>query len=75
MIRRFMPVMLAAVAVSLVAGLAGTPDGRRWWSHVQYLADTPLAGRRHEIFLFAKDASQGNGDQLRPAAETLQQIR
>ena len=44
--------------------------------HVRdYLADTPLAGRRHEIFLYAEHASQGNGDQLRPAAETLQQIR
>jgi len=48
MIRRFMPVMPAAAAVSLLAGLvglAGTQDGRRWWGHVQYLADDKLEGR------------------------------
>src|SRR5580704_5181454 len=42
MIRRL---ILAAVAVPLLAGLAGTEDGRRWWSHVQYLADDKLEGR------------------------------
>jgi hypothetical protein len=39
MIRRF---ALAATAVAL---LAGAQDGRRWWSHVQYLADDKLEGR------------------------------
>jgi hypothetical protein len=35
-------IFLAAMAASL---LAATPDGRRWWSHVQYLADDKLEGR------------------------------
>src|SRR6202161_1045731 len=42
MIRRL---ILAAVAVPLLVGLAGTQDGRRWWSYVQYLADDKLEGR------------------------------
>ena len=33
---------LGALAFSL---LAAAPDGRRWWSHVQYLADDKLEGR------------------------------
>jgi Peptidase family M28 len=42
MIRRLIP---AVAALSLLVGLAGTQDGRRWWSHVQYLADDKLEGR------------------------------
>src|SRR5580692_1720345 len=42
MIRRL---ILAAAALTLLVGLAGTQDGRRWWSHVQYLADDKLEGR------------------------------
>ena len=40
MIRRF--TLAAAMAAAL---LASAPDGRRWWSHVQYLADDKLEGR------------------------------
>jgi len=40
MIRRL--VLSAALAAVL---LAAAPDGRRWWSHVQYLADDKLEGR------------------------------
>src|ERR1017187_5490984 len=40
MIRRF--ILAAAMAAAL---LASAPDGRRWWSHVQYLADDKLEGR------------------------------
>lgn len=34
--------LAAALAATL---LAGSPDGRRWWNHVQYLADDKLEGR------------------------------
>jgi hypothetical protein len=34
-------VALAAAACSALPA----PDGRRWWSHVQYLADDKLEGR------------------------------
>ena len=34
--------LIAAIGTCL---LAGTQDGRRWWSHVQYLADDHLEGR------------------------------
>src|SRR5437868_1106555 len=40
MIRRWM--WAAAMAAVL---WASAPDGRRWWSHVQYLADDKLEGR------------------------------
>jgi hypothetical protein len=41
MIRRF----TLAAALLATALLAIVPDGRRWWSHVQYLADDKLEGR------------------------------
>ena len=40
MIRR-----IAGVALLGTALLATIPDGRRWWTHVQYLADDKLEGR------------------------------
>ncbi|MFN7994403.1 MAG: hypothetical protein U0Q18_12430 [Bryobacteraceae bacterium] len=33
---------IAAVAASLIAA---APDGHRWWSYIQYLADDNLEGR------------------------------
>src|ERR1035438_4076815 len=35
---------LAAALLAAVL-LAALPDGRRWWSHVQYLADDKMEGR------------------------------
>jgi hypothetical protein len=45
MTRRFtLAAMLAAATVATVL-LATAPDGHRWWSYVQYLADDKLEGR------------------------------
>ncbi len=44
MIRRYTLAVGAAAAI-LAAGVSTVPDGRRWWSHVQYLADDRLEGR------------------------------
>ena len=35
-----------ALAVALTLGAANAPDARRWWSHVLFLADDKLEGRR-----------------------------
>lgn len=34
-----------AAGAALTAAVATAPDGRRWWSYVQYLADDKLEGR------------------------------
>jgi len=51
MMRRFTPAAARAAGTLLAAALlaaalpATVPDGRRWWSYVQYLADDKLEGR------------------------------
>src|ERR1700722_20062165 len=34
------------VSVSISAAAAEAPDGQRWWSHVRFLADDRLEGRK-----------------------------
>jgi Zn-dependent M28 family amino/carboxypeptidase len=36
---------IAVAALGICARAADTPDGRRWWSHVAFLADDALEGR------------------------------
>src|SRR6202167_5911612 len=43
--RRFSLAATLAAAAIAAALLATAPDGRRWWSYVQYLADDKLEGR------------------------------
>ena len=38
-------VAIAATALGMCKGAADTADGRRWWSHVAFLADDRLEGR------------------------------
>src|SRR5580700_10935904 len=45
MIRRSTLAAAMAAALLTAALLASMPDGRRWWSHVQFLADDKLEGR------------------------------
>ncbi len=39
------PLLLATAALFATLFAASAPDGRRWWSHVLYLADDKLQGR------------------------------
>ncbi|HTQ55682.1 MAG TPA: M28 family metallopeptidase [Bryobacteraceae bacterium] len=57
MIRRFC--MTAAVTAVL---LASVPDGRRWWSHVQQLADDKLEGRGTGTAGYRKAAAYVSGE-------------
>jgi hypothetical protein len=47
--RQYLPVILLLLAITSVAAVAQNPDwdalGKRWWSHVQFLADDSLEGR------------------------------
>lgn len=49
----------ALLAAALVASL---PDGHRWWSHVQYLADDKLEGRNTGSAGYRKAAAYVAGE-------------
>ncbi|MGA2133334.1 MAG: M28 family metallopeptidase [Bryobacteraceae bacterium] len=51
---------VGAAAAALL--LASVPDGRRWWSHVQYLADDKLEGRGTGTAGYRKAAAYVSGE-------------
>ena len=62
MIRPFTVASTLAAACAGVALLATATDGRRWWSHVQYLADDKLEGRNTGSAGYRKAAAYVAGE-------------
>src|SRR5690349_18168862 len=64
--RRFSALLLVGAATAALAATDYSAEGRRWWSHIEYLADDKLEGRNVGTLGYEK-AAEYVSEQFRAA--------